>query len=267
MTKSNSTLTAERLRELLYYDPETGVFTRLISISNSPVGRVAGTQTHNGYKKISVNGKIYFSHRLAWLYVHGVWPKEQIDHIDGDRLNNRLGNLREATAAQNSQNLHDARSDNKAGLIGAHRNNQKNCWFSQIKDGNKNRYLGSYATAQDAHNAYLIAKSELHEFSQLHRPCGEIYLPRIRSSEFDGVYWCKRSNRWLASIKVLGRTKHIGYFLDELEAHQAVLSYQLAHSGAKLRTDTRRHFELSQDEINGELSEYERDAAKRRGWM
>lgn len=99
MSKYNSTLTAEQLRWLLHYDPETGVFTRLIQLCNRvQVGDIAGFIKYNGYRVIKVGDKPtpYFAHRLAWLYIHGEWPSKGIDHIDGDRANNRIANLREA---------------------------------------------------------------------------------------------------------------------------------------------------------------------------
>jgi hypothetical protein len=96
------TLTAERLREILGYDPETGLFTRLVRTGRIRAGEVAGTAHSRGYRSIVIDGRVYLSHRLAWLYVHGEWPPEQIDHINRNRADNRLVNLRAAKQSQNN---------------------------------------------------------------------------------------------------------------------------------------------------------------------
>ena len=94
-------LTQERLKELLEYDPETGFFTRLIGRSGPRArsGDVAGCDNGQGYIRIYVDGRPYKGHRLAWFYVHGAWPRE-IDHINGDKSDNKLANLRPATRSR-----------------------------------------------------------------------------------------------------------------------------------------------------------------------
>lgn len=93
-------ITADRVRELLDYCPETGEFRNRISRRASPAGKLVGTMLPIGYLQIKIDRKCYYCHRLAWLYVHGVWPLE-IDHIDHDRSNNRIANLRSVTHRQN----------------------------------------------------------------------------------------------------------------------------------------------------------------------
>lgn len=155
-------VSAERLRELLHYDPETGHFTRLVSRPHSKVGDVAGCLNNQGYHRICIDYRDYQAHRLAWLYVHGVWPAHQIDHIDLDRANNRLANLREATKAQNSQNLRDARANSKSGFLGVSQSKQAGKWRARIMLDGKEYRLGRFASADLAHAAYVQAKRELH---------------------------------------------------------------------------------------------------------
>lgn len=154
-------LTAERLRELLHYDPDTGVFTwRVRTNSRAAAGAVAGAMTGRGYLRIGINRKEYMSHRLAWLYVHGSWPEGDIDHRDGNPLNNRIGNLRDVTNVVNLQNQRRARAGNKCGLLGVSPSQGK--WMAQIRAEGRNRYLGRFDTPALAHAAYLRAKRELH---------------------------------------------------------------------------------------------------------
>ena len=93
-------LTAERLREQLRYDAETGVFTRRVGRGHARAGDMAGTVHRTGYVRISIDGGKYTAHHLAWLYVHGVWPSDQIEHINRKRSDNRLVDLKERRATR-----------------------------------------------------------------------------------------------------------------------------------------------------------------------
>lgn len=157
-------LTQERLKELLDYDSETGVFTNKVNRGRVRVGDVAGATQAIGYVIIGVDGTRYYAHRLAWLYVHGKWPVDLIDHKDGDKANNRIGNLREASDAQNSENIGKARANNISRLLGVSRH-VEGLYFSRISVNKQKRHLGYFKTAEEAHSAYLKAKSELHKFS------------------------------------------------------------------------------------------------------
>ena len=110
-------LSAEHLRELLTYDPETGVLRWRFSRPKARAGDVAGDTCHKrGYRNICVDYRKYLAHRLVWLYVYGVWPEGEIDHIDGNTDNNSLGNLRAATRQQNNWNRSVARQGSELGL-------------------------------------------------------------------------------------------------------------------------------------------------------
>lgn len=150
-------LTAARLRELYHYDPAEGVFVRKNARNGSAAGRRLDHVNGGGYVAFSVDGSTYKAHRLAWLYVHGHWPCGILDHIDGCGSNNRIANLREATATLNKAN-EKLRVDNSSGFKGAkpHPNGK---WQARISVGGKRLSLGYHATAAEAHAAYMRAAS------------------------------------------------------------------------------------------------------------
>lgn len=158
--------TAEKLRELLHYDPATGVFTRLVCTGGrygAAVGTVAGTLSDQGYVMVSVMSKQYRAHRLAWLYMTGEWPASEVDHRDGVRTNNAWGNLRDVPPGINQQNKRRAMSHSKTGLLGASYNTRDRRFVARIKDAaGKYRSLGGFDTAEQAHAAYVSAKRQLH---------------------------------------------------------------------------------------------------------
>lgn len=161
------TLTAERVRELLDYDPATGVFRwkrRRKGVRSD--GAIAGSPADGYYTSITVDRVQYLVHRLAWLYMYGVWPVSQLDHINEDKTDNRLANLREATNAQNTQNVTALRSTNTSGYLGVSWECRKRRWQAGIKVDGKRRWLGYFDTPEEAHAAYLVAKRELHPFWQ-----------------------------------------------------------------------------------------------------
>ena len=156
-------LTFERLRELLHYDPNSGIFTWLESVAyHVNVGDVAGTiSKETGYRTITIYYTPYRAHRLAWFYATGNWPTGQLDHLNGSRDDNRIANLREATSLVNSQNMRKAQINNKSsGLLGAYR--KRNKWLAQIMVNGKQTYVGVYDTQELAHAAYVEAKRRLH---------------------------------------------------------------------------------------------------------
>lgn len=143
------------------YDEETGVFRwKKMACRRFPVGRIAGTKRPNGYMKIGLGGEEMFSHRLAWLYVNGEWPPDQIDHINGIRDDNRIANLRLATNSQNHQNM-SASTSNTSGHKGVIFSKQKNRWQARIKVNGHTRHLGFFSDRRDAAAAYLRAADEL----------------------------------------------------------------------------------------------------------
>lgn len=157
-------LTAERLRELLTYDPENGVFTRRVSRRGRAAGEVAGCMHSVGYFYVGVDRIKYPAHRLAWLYMTGAWPKEEVDHINGVRSDNRWSNLREATKSQNMQNQRRAVRGTSQ-YLGVCALGKK--WRASIQVDKKSRHIGVYLTEADAYAAYLEVKRKLHEYCSI----------------------------------------------------------------------------------------------------
>lgn len=148
----------------IHYAPDTGVFTWVRPASRRvQAGQEAGWLNDSGYVLVSLDGIKYRAHRLAWRIVYGYWPKNQIDHINGDRTDNRIVNLREATDAQNRQNTRK-RVDNKSGYVGVYYASWANAWRAEIRVAGKQRKLGYFATPELAHAAYAKAKAEVHTF-------------------------------------------------------------------------------------------------------
>lgn len=152
-------ITQADLKSRLHYDPETGVFTRLRGIGK--VGRVAS----NGYLQIMVIGERHMAHRLAWLYVYGEWPSTQLDHINQDRLDNRIENLRLATNKQNGENVRLFKH-NKSGYRGVSFDRGEGKWRADIKHNGRNIALGKF----DCIRLAAIARVEAEEHYFTHAP-------------------------------------------------------------------------------------------------
>lgn len=155
-------LTVERVRELLDYDPETGLLTWRCQRGPRIAGDHAGGICPLGYIQIMVDGHNYRAHRLAWLLTHGTWPTKFIDHLNGIRDDNRLENLRDAPRFINQQNMRSARSDNSTGVLGVSWDSRAKNFRAQIRVSGKHTYIGGYSTPEEAHQAYLEAKRRLH---------------------------------------------------------------------------------------------------------
>lgn len=152
-------LPAEELRRLLGYDPETGIFIRLVRTANTiRVGDIAGYVNKAGYRLISVNGAEHNASRLAWFYMTGEWPQRQVDHKNRNKSDNRWANLRIASASQNIANsgLH---SKNKVGLKGVSRR-KTGQYEAGICVNYRQIHLGLFNCPAAAHFAYVIAAEQ-----------------------------------------------------------------------------------------------------------
>jgi HNH endonuclease len=175
----NELVVAERLRELLAYDPETGVFTRRVrSAPRVRVGTVAGgVNKISGYRHIRVDGRTYMAHRLAWLYMTGGWPKDQIDHVNGATTDNRWCNLRPADNSRNRANS-VVQSNSNSGLKGVFKSGRK--WRAYTTAGGKLCYLGRFNDQEEA--ALAAATAAYAVFGAFARPHWRDVLADIGSS-------------------------------------------------------------------------------------
>ena len=157
-TTPTNELTAERLRSILNYDPESGIFTWKVRTANQvKVGDVVGCPDGRGYLLIQAQSRLYRAHRLAWLYVYGEWPKGQIDHINRNKADNRIANLRDVSHKQNNQNRSKP-SNNTSGHPGVSWHKQKSKWQARIAHNYKQIHLGYFATIEEAVSARKAAE-------------------------------------------------------------------------------------------------------------
>jgi hypothetical protein len=152
-------LNQEFLKSILEYNPKTGIFTWIKIYHKSMIGKKAGSKLDTGYIKIEINDINYSAHRLAWLYMMGKWPKNQIDHINGIRDDNRFCNLREATGTENQGNK-KLNKNNTSGYRGVSWNKNSKKWESRLKVNDKRIYLGSFNSKKEAALAYNRAALE-----------------------------------------------------------------------------------------------------------
>lgn len=150
--------------DFLDYDANTGIFVWKARLgARSPIGAIAGSLTRKGYWVIQIKGKVIQAHRLAWLLFYGAWPKQQIDHINGYKNDNRIVNLRDVDGSTNLQNQRKARGDNKKStLLGVAWHKYSGLWRARIKLHGKDYHIGLYHTPEAAQVAYLERKRQLH---------------------------------------------------------------------------------------------------------
>ncbi len=169
LRRKNRVLTHERLLEVLDYDPETGIFVWRVTLNaRRGTGERAGWAGKQGkyYPQISIDCETIRCHYLAWFYVHGVWPTDEIDHINTNIQDYRIANLREATSKQNKWNSR-AHRGSYSGYKGVERSKGGN-WTARICTHGVRRNLGTYSTPEEAHAAYCaVALAERDEFARV----------------------------------------------------------------------------------------------------
>lgn len=161
---ATNTLAQSHLRDILHYDPGTGVFAWKVSRGKAVAGSVAGYVDNKGYRRITIDSKRFMAHRLAWLYMTGSFPPDQIDHRNLVKDDNSFDNLRPATGSQNRRNCRAVGASKYKGacLLPSGR------WQSSARHDGRLHHLGTHATEQDAANAYAtFAKKHFPEFMRL----------------------------------------------------------------------------------------------------
>jgi hypothetical protein len=157
------------VRALLDYDPCTGIFRWAVTrTGKASAGRVAGKVNSHGYRQISIRGRLYAAHRLAFVWMTGVWPTAQVDHRDGQRDHNAWHNLRLASAVENGQNR-KAQVNSRSGHVGVSYIASRRRYLAQIQHGGRRRTLGWFRTAEEAAAAYRAAKEVVHSFHPVPR--------------------------------------------------------------------------------------------------
>lgn len=151
-------LTQERLKDLFDYDADTGVFCRKLNSGFAKAGPINTLNKGKVYFEICIDGKHYRVHRLAWLYVYGEFPKYSVDHINGNKLDNNLSNLRDISIRENMQNKVRHRNGR---LVGACFNKKNNKYSAIAHIEGRSRYFGTYSTELEAHEAYKTALAKL----------------------------------------------------------------------------------------------------------
>lgn len=161
-----SDLTADQARDILTYDPDTGILRWKRDVYRKiKAGQRAGCIRKDGRYVVRVDGELHYVHRMVWLLAHGQWPEGQIDHINGDQADNRLANLRAVTNTVNAQNKRKAMRTSQTGLLGASParcSGEAGRYAAFIGFSGRRKNLGYFDTPEEAHAAYVAAKRQLH---------------------------------------------------------------------------------------------------------
>lgn len=155
-------MTLDDIKQIVAYDPKTGQFTRNWAGYGRSIGDVVGNIAKDGYVYIPVKGTNFLAHRLAWLFIHGLWPVEDIDHMDRNKANNCAANLCAVSRGENLQNMIMPKH-NTSGYIGASKRKDGR-WLSQLVVDRQHIHLGVYDTPLEAHLAYSKAKKQYHKY-------------------------------------------------------------------------------------------------------
>lgn len=170
----NAVLTQSYLKSILRYDPEIGRFFWIVSLKKGIAGKMAGNLKSDGYRHISINGKNFFEHRLAWMYVNGEFPEFQLDHINHNRSDNRMQNLRAVSGQENCRNR-PMQNNNSSGVTGVSWHARDGRWRAYIKNAGKAKHLGVFSDYFEAVCARKSADLQygFHKNHGVSSPCGD----------------------------------------------------------------------------------------------
>jgi hypothetical protein len=147
----------------LAYDAATGVLTWVRPRRSTFIGKPAGCVSHSGYVTVCLGRTPVPAHRIAWLLHYGEWPQYDIDHINGNRADNRIGNLRDVPRRINRENMRSAMPGSRSGLLGVRWHARDRLWYAAITVRGRRTILGYFKDASEAHQRYVEAKRQLHE--------------------------------------------------------------------------------------------------------
>lgn len=213
-------LTQQRLLELFTYDPCDGLFVRRVTTShNARAGQIAGCKSHR-YLAIHIDGKIYLAHRLAWLYMHGEWPKHDIDHLNGDGRDNRIANLRDVPRKVNLWNL--VRTKPRSLPQGVKLDPRSGTYSARAANGGDVVHLGTYSTPEEAELAYKLFRRRQDPLSRVCAGIESTESPPVPRGMRKSIHGLPRGvrksgNRFEGRFTFNGKTKYIGTF-DTVEA-------------------------------------------------
>lgn len=269
MPKPTILPSSEYLNECLEYCPETGILTwkdrplshfahqaAQVSFRTRYAGKPAGTHGSQGYVVVYLSGASYQAHRLIWCMYYGGWPENDIDHINLNKADNRISNLRDVPRSVNSLGRALYRS-NSSGHVGVHFS--QNRWMARIQVANQPIYLGLYREFDDAVAAYEKAKAH-YQFSDRHGASAptvvveaqEGHVCAHNSSGVTGVFWDPEVNKWEARLVVNRVVKNLGTYSDKADAAAARLQAELTYKVRKLRGRGPRALILPQSTTNKE---------------
>ena len=160
-------ITQARLMEVLVYEPDTGNFFWRVNRGKVRAGTRAATSAGDGYLSTAIDYTDYRHHILAWIYVYGEYPEQQIDHVDGNRSNNAIRNLRLASQSENNQNQRRPRGTNRHGMLGVHFRKDTKKWSAHIGVNGVQHSLGCFSTPEAASAAYIQAKKKYHPYQTI----------------------------------------------------------------------------------------------------
>ena len=154
-------MTTEAIKRMLRYSTESGEFWWTSDAPTKVRGKRVEYKDKHGYICLKLDGRMYKAHRIAWLFQYGYWPTQHIDHINGNKADNRICNLRDVSPNINAQNRRRALSTNSVGFLGVSRNGSG--WRAEIRVAGKKINLGTYPLPDQAHAIYVAAKRKHHE--------------------------------------------------------------------------------------------------------
>lgn len=238
--RKENNLSHSRLTSLLSYDSETGDFVRKVDHwASAKAGKKVGSRHSEGYLECMIDGQRYYLHRLAWFYVHKKWPDGVIDHINHDRKDNRLSNLRDVTVQGNILNM-PLKSSNRTGVKGVHLCKRSGKYIAQITVDYKTIHLGSFDLIENAAEARRRAEERLHALvysseNQLADKKHEVDLQRasprlVKKSQYKGVM-LHHSGKWGAQITYQKEHHWLGLFDTEESAHRAYIQAKAGLTG------------------------------------